>query len=417
MKRKIIQLSETIRKDSWFFLSAFIFCSIVGAFSFIYEDFQRFLNLKIYDSSLQGTVSVFVILFSIFVAVTIFISWFYGGRTAFMLSTLTWNAEILLYNFYSGKWEYSIEHINLLLFFYIYVKDIPSPADLKARHLVRIEKENQQLEKFRLIFNKTIDDFREFSSDQKQSLQHLEFSYTDMLSTILKNEEHDLKNKLSLAGMENIEKEIYNLIIVPFRDKMLAHLNHLPELIDIRCTEYQIQSVIIEIEKLINEIQAKNKSVKISILSSEDIARSNDNTFVNLQRINSIVFNLIANSIVSINKKKDLCREKREPFSGKIDINISIVKMENQNYWMLSIQDNGEGFPIEVLDKIYKEPIKSTKSLSKERLGEGTIYIGFFTQYMQGTIEATNIGSDKLPIGANTIIKIPLILKKENNND
>ena len=112
-----------------------------------------------------------------------------------------------------------------------------------------------------------------------------------------------------------------------------------------------------------------------------------------------------------------MCREKREPFSGEIDINISIAKKENQNYWILSIQDNGEGFPIEVLDKIYKEPIKSTKNLSKERLGEGTIYIGFFTQYMQGTIEATNIRSDKLPVGANTIIKIPLIIKKENNND
>ena len=76
---------------------------------------QNFLNTPIYDTPLTGTVTIFIPLFTLFIMITIYVSWHYGGYKAFVIATIAWNLEILLYNFNSGKWEYVVEHINLIL--------------------------------------------------------------------------------------------------------------------------------------------------------------------------------------------------------------------------------------------------------------------------------------------------------------
>ena len=66
----------------------------------------------------------------------------------------------------------------------------------------------------------------------------------------------------------------------------------------------------------------------------------------------------------------------------------SLAKKDGKDVLYIDYRDNAMGFPDELLPKIYRSPVSSAKG--GDRKGEGTMYISFFVENMNGSIEAEN---------------------------
>lgn len=84
-----------------------------------------------------------------------FTAWYFGGHAAFMFVAISWNFEVALFVVLTGRYELSVEFVNLIVFALLYVRE--SPAD-KKRRLQRqlIEDTNKQLLEINKAFGRFV---------------------------------------------------------------------------------------------------------------------------------------------------------------------------------------------------------------------------------------------------------------------
>jgi len=388
-----------------------VFLSFIFPFVFQIPSVQSCMSFIVYDTPLPGVVNGFIVVFTAIICCSIWIVWRYGGHKAFIFTSFIWNFEIMTYITYSGKWEYVIELINILVFILLYSHDKESPVDKTERERRELEVENHALERFKGMYNHMFEDFRRKAViDSKQDLQSLEFSWQSMMQNILKSDRHDLKNKFNELGMGELDKFVYEQVISPFKNKVLLHLEQLPTTMDIEIKE----SCVADLYKIIFEKFPpsffKTRWCEFNyyeLPSKEDWTRifckSNDH------RLYSIVLNLISNSRQAIERKKDDMRETGRPYKGKVDVCFFLDSFARQQFLTIQVSDNAGGFSEDILNKIYKERILSADKTLGSRHGEGTQYISFFVQYLGGKIYASNYENDIGEIGARTQIMFPIV--------
>jgi hypothetical protein len=368
---------------------------------------QEFLNLPIYDTPLKGTVTVFILLFTLFVMITVYVSWHYGGYKAFVISTIAWNLEILLYNFYSGKWEYVIEHINLVLVPILFLLKKESPADRKTREKHEIEKQKKNLEKYKLMFEKMHEEVEAKTSSQIHHLQELEFDWKELMIKSFRTLRHDLRNKLEESHQNELEKHIYDNVIKPFGEKIISTLDEVPEIYDSSLKLVDVTEVYKNLYKrLPNNIKESKIYDFVYNPLPMELTNGSYHINVNLVRLYSILFNLISNSSRAISKLKDEMREQGKKVQGVIEVIFNLERRGN-DFLKVVVKDNGGGFPEEIIDDVYSEPVVSSDSSGGKRLGEGTVYVAFFVEYMEGTVRAENYET-KDAKGAVTILELPI---------
>ncbi len=116
-----------IKMDKWYF----IVFSFLLALLLIYYQFSSqinpFLNFKMFN-----TINIFDgLIFTVFIMITIVSSWYFGGHSAFMFTSISWNFEILLFTIYTGRPELLIELLNLIPVFMLYFRESPRDRQLR----------------------------------------------------------------------------------------------------------------------------------------------------------------------------------------------------------------------------------------------------------------------------------------------
>ena len=390
------------------FLVVILAVILMGAFR---ARVQGFLDYRIYSTALDGDVTVYVLLFSVFIIVTVWVSWYYGGHRAFVIVTIVGNLEILLFNFSTGNWEHIIEHANLVLAVALYF--IESPADRRERkaHDVQernreLEQRNRELKRFELIYQHELGLIESAAIDQKQVLQDLEFSWRNIFQEIIKSERHDLKNAFAEMGMDKAQQMIYDQFVRPFRDKILAQFEKLDERLDTRMSKFPVGDVCERVIAHFPPRMTRSRSYDLIFRMPENECDRARYVRVNVDRLYSVVFNVVTNSVKAISRVRDRAREEGGAFKGRIEVDFAV---EDGEEFQITITDNAGGFPEEILEHVYVDPVVSSDRSRGERLGEGAMYVAFFVLHMDGMIEAENVTDADGKTGARTRIRLSIV--------
>ena len=119
-------------------------------------------------------------------------------------------------------------------------------------------------------------------------------------------------------------------------------------------------------------------------------------------QLRSVLRNLVANSVQAIGRLYRLSAEAQ--FRRKI-----VVRITFDRDLVISVIDEGGGFPPEIVGDIYVTGVTSSKKRigGGARTGEGTMLIKFFVGLMGATIAADNVTSVDGHVGASTKILFP----------
>jgi len=309
----------------------------------------------------------------------------------------------------------------------------------------RLNEINHKLENFQQAYNKIQYDFSAVVSNSKNNLQHMQSSWDEDLKAATGLGRHDVFNRIrALRSMdieqldemisnekiynqkareglisfkqlllcireefnEDIIADAYDFVIGPWVKIIHKELKGLEGTLDITTDVYPVSQILSSIDQAVPTNIAEGRAA--DVMFTKYIA-PNINTSarckVILSKVRSIIFNLIANSAAATETYADnLDDEEYLQYKRKIWLNVQEIVEKQKKYLCIEVQDNGGGFPEEILDKIYKEPIRTTKD--NRTHGQGTSYIGFFVDLMGGDIKATNIISDTGEKGASTRLYI-----------
>ncbi|MFO8068306.1 MAG: adenylate/guanylate cyclase domain-containing protein, partial [Bacteroidales bacterium] len=148
-----------IKNDKYYFLIA-VFLILLISFLFIYrESFISTVDIHLTSLKIFGNyydLNLFDgVMFTSFIIITMFTAWYFGGHAAFMFVAISWNFEIALFVVLTGRYELTVEFVNLIVFALLYVRE--SPAD-KKRRLQRqlIEDTNKQLLEINKAFGRFV---------------------------------------------------------------------------------------------------------------------------------------------------------------------------------------------------------------------------------------------------------------------
>ena len=151
---------------------------------------------------------------------------------------------------------------------------------------------------------------------------------------------------------------------------------------------FRINNLVDLINSNIDLLKATDNTIKINLLFSY---KDNLNLSCDNEQISRVIFNLIKNSIESIQEKALKI--------GNFDKKISIEIKRINNYIAINIFDNGVGFS----NKITKELLKPYYTTKEKGSGLGLSIVNKIINDHNGTIE---FNSDTT--GTNIIIKLPI---------
>lgn len=308
-----------------------------------------------------------------------------------------------------------------------------------------VKRINNKLENFQHAYEKIQRDFSGVVSNSKNNLQHLQSEWDKDFKAAAGLGRHDVLNRIKalrsdtsllddqdmekrrkeqlavfkqalVSGAENeatILQDTYDFILDPWIKKIHKELKGLENTLDMTIIKTSVQNVLKAIragEPL--DITQQKTSIHFTETISPHL-RQDAYCKVILSKVQSIVFNLISNSAAATESRLDHFieegdRDQIRNYTQTIELQVDEITKEAATYLCITISDNGGGFPEDILHKIYKEPIRTTKD--NREYGQGTSYIGFFIDLMQGArIEAHNIVNTKGEAGASTVVYIPYI--------
>ena len=250
------------------------------------------------------------------------------------------------------------------------------------------------------IKKQTVNEVEESFDIQRQRLQALELNWSQDTIELLRSSRHDLVNQLekTKTGFDDLLYEVYEKIVKKYKDDILENQKktreHLEDLRDGKLSKTNIK--VIE-DNIIEKIDFYNEKLKPYItIKLNSFKGKTNHLFCYTNRLLFIAINnILDNSIFALQKLLI-----NDDFNPIININLSIDKSKKS--LNISIVDNAGGLEEYLVQKIYKQPLNSSKG---NRLGEGTVHSAYFIAILNGTIKAQNI-----TINGNKGLKTDIIL-------
>ena len=223
---------------------------------------------------------------------------------------------------------------------------------------------------------------------------------------------------------ENLIADTFDITLLPWLRVMQSDLKELEHVLDITPETKTVKQVLEAmipgkaIPKSLAENKSESKKFNRVVSVSENVQNNGICDDLILSKLQSVIFNIIENSARAIDEHFDrLDYEDKFNYVGMIDLRISetIHTFEKGNITCsalcFEVQDNAGGFPDNYLKDIYKRPVPSSKREGR-KFGEGTVYIGFFVDLMNGDIKAENASFGNYGLGALTRVYIPYSVKE-----
>lgn len=273
----------------------------------------------------------------------------------------------------------------------------------------KIRGELESLEKFKLMYSRMMEDVnKEIYDASKQELTKLSIGWKEITERVMHSERHDLRNKLTNNELDEYEEKVYARVVRPSVETILEHWKNALEKMSIDLEEVDVDRVVLMLEDLKERSFAKKSW--LTTVMKVDLPEDHEGSCVkiNLKRLESIMINLWDNSsrILELKDVQNMASSMyEEECEYIIETAISVVEIDEKKYLKICVTDNGGGFEPDVLPSIYQKAIKSSKG---ERMGEGTMYIAFFVQLMNGKIQARNFVWGDSVVGAQSEMQIPI---------
>ncbi|MCF8063484.1 MAG: HAMP domain-containing histidine kinase [Deltaproteobacteria bacterium] len=317
-------------------------------------------------------------------------SWLLGGKAAFVYVTF-FN---LFFTFVYAKplFDKGTLYGSLFLsrsFIIIFVSFVvlmllmvlmESPADKVRKRLAREtkeEKEKTRLLEFLVTERKITQDVVAQSNFAKDELLVLQGAWRSQI--------HNIINDLP----ESKENDLYRRIIEPFQEAILRHLKGLERKLTFEPLPMDVRKLSRTVEE---EITADLASLRNRY--DLDVRLSSLNGFQGRRvqcdphKLVEILRNLIKNAQKAIELKQiEMMKEDFDAYRAFRPF-LSIVLGGEDGVLTLEVTDNGGGVSEEHLDKVFKEPIPSSK---KDGYGLGTTFVKFFAERMGFNIRGSNV--------------------------
>ncbi|MBN2122870.1 MAG: sensor histidine kinase [Deltaproteobacteria bacterium] len=376
--RRHLKIFTDILSDRKRFVSLTVVLFLVYTVSFI-----------IFDRVVANEQRYFLLAFGLVVS-SLFFSWLLGGKATFVYVTFFSLFFTFIYAkplfpkgtlypslFLSRSFIIISVSFAVLIVFMILVK---SPAD-EARERMALEtkeeREKTRLLEFLVTEKKITEDVVAQSNYAKDELLFLQGTWRSQI--------HNIVNDLP----EDQENDIYRKIIEPFQEAILSHLKGLERKLTFDPVTLEVGELAETVER---ELAGDLRSLKRRYRVDFQVSRSNG---LHRRRIHcdpfkvvEIIRNLVKNSQKAVELKQiDLMKEDFKAYQG-FKPYLSIALSGNEDRLCLEVTDNGGGLREEFLERVFREPIPSSK---KETYGLGTTFVKFFSDRMGFSVRGENV--------------------------
>jgi two-component system OmpR family sensor kinase len=248
---------------------------------------------------------------------------------------------------------------------------------------IMLERIETSFEKEQIIKEK----MRRFVSDASHELRTPLTSIHGFVEVLLrgaaKNEDQlDLALNSILTESERLTKLVNDLLV-------LTRLEQNPV---VEMKQESINEIVEEIYPQL-KILAKDRKLKLDL-------QDNIITYVNGNQIKQVIFNLTQNAVLHTDKS-----------NGVIKISTSIEKIDDENYAVLKISDNGIGISKENISKIYDRFFRGESHRSREQGGYG-LGLSIVKSIIDSNKGYIRVESE---VGLGTTFKVYLRLAKINS--
>jgi signal transduction histidine kinase len=337
---------------------------------------------------------------------SLFFSWLLGGKAAFAYITFFNLFFTFIYSkplfekgtLYSSLFLsrsfiiISLSFIALMLIM-IFVK---SPADTARERLAletKEEKEKARLLEFLVTERKITQDVVAQSNYAKDELLVLQGAWRSQI--------HNIVNDLP----ESKENDLYNQIIEPFQEAILKHLKGLERKLTFEPVEMDLKelgkTIQQEMSPDLNALQGRyDLDINLSNLNGLKESRIKCDAY----KVVEILRNLVKNAQKAIELRQIEMMKKDFSTYRSFKPYLSMVFRGDGAKLVLEVTDNGGGVDEKYLDRVFKEPIPSSK---RDGFGLGTTFIKFFSERMGFKVKGTNVNTD-YGRGFRVIVEMPL---------
>lgn len=361
--------------------------------------------------------------------------WSDGFSRAILFSINDWKSDtsFIRKKNYQRSYDFAIYFYcfftALIFLFYYGEKQNKDKAELERRRKElehknqELKESNNKLERYKLVHNQLEKGIIKTTRyDPAQTLQNMEFSWRDFVEQELHSGGHSLRNEVTgrKASQEEtvaFENHLYEAFIHPAVERIIKQLYATSDIITTEPAVYDTAELT---ELLIAHFQKDCLSDDLSrerltiTYARENLAGHHVN--LNACRIESILDNLSYNTGQELDRvleELDDCDdfEGYDAFHADVQLQFAVVLKDGADWYRIRYRDNVAGFPATIVNKIYHEPVPSSKE--EGRKGEGTMYISLFVDLLNGQIEAYNREWPERPSGSDrkyavTDIYIPL---------
>lgn len=362
------------------------------------------LSFIIFDHVVSNEQRYFLFAFGLVVS-SLFFSWLLGGKATFVYVTFFSLFFTFIYSkplfpkgtlypslFLSRSFIIISVSFALLMFFMILKK---SPADEVREKMAletKEEREKSKLLEFLVTEKKITEDIVAQSNYAKDELLFLQGTWRSQI--------HNIVNDLP----ETKEDDIYNQIIEPFQEAILGHLKGLEKKLTFEPVSIEVDKLAATIEQeLEREIKPLEKRYHLEINITGSNGLQGKRIRCDPFKVVEIIRNLMKNSQKAMELKQIHLME--EDFSAYQAFRpyLSMAIKGDNNGLYLEVTDNGGGLEEEYLEKVFKEPIPSSK---REGYGLGTTFVKFFSDRMGFRIRGENVVTEHGK-GFRVIIEMP----------
>lgn len=336
-------------------------------------------------------------------------------------------------------------YLSLMGAIYLFAKKTQLTNQLKETNN-QLEEANNQLKMaiedlhiFELTYKRIQHDYESVINDGKNMLQVIESTWENDKKTAAKQSRHDALNKIQAlrstpieaitdlnnnGQMDRIEAlkeflraeseqynedliaDMYDFVFEPWILKIKAILGGLDRTLNVTPSWCSASEILENIQPGIaipsNLYNSRIRRMNFQMTISENILPKRKYNII-LDKLMSVIMNLIGNSLKAIQEYNTRTQERRIGY-----IYLNIYESDEMNGSLcFEVADNGGGFDDDIKDRIYKEPIRSSRENDKRKYGEGTAYIRYFVRLMRGKIEAENQINESGETGAITRIFLP----------
>jgi signal transduction histidine kinase len=320
-------------------------------------------------------------------------SWLLGGKAAFvyvtffnLFFTFVYAKPLFdkgtLYGSLFLSRSFIIISVSFVVLMLVMVL-VESPADRVRKRLAREtkeEKEKTRLLEFLVTERKITQDVVAQSNFAKDELLVLQGAWRSQI--------HNIINDLP----ESKENDLYRRIIEPFQEAILKHLKGLERKLTFEPLPMEVRRLSRTVEEEITEDLASLQDryeldVRLSSLNGFRGRRVRCDP----HKLVEILRNLVKNAQKAIELRQiEMMKEDFHAYRAFRPF-LSIVLDGEGGVLRLEVTDNGGGVSEAYLDRVFKEPIPSSK---KDGYGLGTTFVKFFAERMGFDVRGSNVETE-----------------------